>query len=182
MINTKNEDIIKKYFDLVQDEIKRLISEDTEIKSNEVELFNNEIFNQPEEIQNEIRNYIDNASMNNLDIKKIAKVIYDKFKLQTKNNVFNQDDINDVPNKLMGERKYIKTFESFNNNFEIGDIVISKITELPYLIKGHRYIVTDHNNNNYIKLEDIVNNQDIYWHNKKFFISEYEHIGNKYNL
>ena len=63
MINTKNEDIIKKYFDLVQDEIKRLISEDTEIKSNEVELFNNEIFNQPEEIQNEIRNYIDKASI-----------------------------------------------------------------------------------------------------------------------
>jgi hypothetical protein len=53
--------------------------------------------------------------MNNLDIKKIAKIIYDKFKLQVKNNIFNQKDSQNVPNKLMGERHHIKTFEQFKN-------------------------------------------------------------------
>ncbi len=47
-VDTKNEDIVARYFDLVQEEIKKLISEDKEIKPNQVEDFNNEIFNQPE--------------------------------------------------------------------------------------------------------------------------------------
>jgi hypothetical protein len=116
MLNTKNNDITDKYFDLVQQEIKNLISQDKEIKPNEVQKFNNEIFNQPDDIKLEIRGYIENATMNNLDIKRIAKVIYDKFKLQVKNNVFNQTDSQDVPNPLIGERKHIKTFEQFNDN------------------------------------------------------------------
>ena len=89
-----------------------MISQDKEIKPKQVEEFNDQIFNQPDEISNEIRNYVDKASNNNLDIQKVAKVIYDKFKLQVKNNVFNQDDVNDVPNP-MTERKHIKTFENF---------------------------------------------------------------------
>ena len=116
-VNTKNEDIVSKYFDLVQEEIKKLISQDKEIKPSQVETFNNEIFNQPEEIQSQIRIYIDKATMNDLDIKKIAKQLYDKFKLQVKNNVFNQDDKNDVPNPMLGERKFIKTFEKFMNEY-----------------------------------------------------------------
>lgn len=116
MLNTRNIDIADKYFDLVQQEIKKLISQDKEIKPNEVEKFNNEIFNQPEDIKLEIRNYIDKATMNDLDIKRVAKVIYDKFKLQVKNNVFNQTDSQNVPNPLIGERKHIKTFEQFNDN------------------------------------------------------------------
>ena len=117
MIDSKNsnDDIVARYFDEVQNEIKKLISQDKEIKPKEVEKFNNEIFNQPEEIQNQIRQYIDKATMHNLDIKKVAKIIYDKFKLQIKNNVFNQDDVNDVPNKLVGEKRHIKTFEQFMN-------------------------------------------------------------------
>lgn len=111
-VDTKNTDIVAKYFDLVQDEIKKLISQDKEIKANQIQEFNNQIFNQPDEIKNQIHDYIDNASMNNLDIAKVAKIIYDKFKLQVKNNVFNQDDVNDVPNKLMGERLITK-FENF---------------------------------------------------------------------
>jgi hypothetical protein len=114
-VDTKNEDIVSRYFDLVQNEIKKLISEDKEIKSNQIDQFNDEIFNQPDEIQAEIRQYIDKATMNNLDIKKIAKIIYDKFKLQVKNNIFNQKDSQNVPNKLMGERHHIKTFEQFKN-------------------------------------------------------------------
>lgn len=117
MVNTRNEDIAAKYFDLVQNEIKKLISEDKEIKPNEIEKFNNAIFDQPDEIKTQISNYIENASLNNLDIKKVAKIIYDKFKMQVKNNVFNQKDAQNVPNKLMGERKFIKTYEGFLNEY-----------------------------------------------------------------
>ena len=113
-MDTKNDDIVSKYFDLVQNEIKKLISEDKEIKSSQIDEFNNEIFNQPEEIQGQMRQYIDKATMNNLDIKRIAKIIYDKFKLQVKNNIFNQKDSQPVPNTMMGERHRIKTFEQFN--------------------------------------------------------------------
>jgi hypothetical protein len=119
MTDTKNEDIVSKYFDLVQEEIKRLISQDKEIKSSQVQEFNNQIFNQPDEIQGQIRQYIDKATMNNLDIKKVAKTIYDKFKLQVKNNVFNQTDTQNVPNPMVGERKHIKTFENFKNQKNI---------------------------------------------------------------
>ncbi len=52
-VDTKNEDIVSRYFDLVQNEIKKLISEDKEIKSNQIDQFNDEIFNQPDEIQAE---------------------------------------------------------------------------------------------------------------------------------
>ena len=115
MVDTRNEDIVSRYFDEVQNEIKRLISEDHEIKPEQVEMFNDEIFNQPDEIQNEIRTYIDKATMNNLDIKKIAKVIYDRFKVQVKNNVFDQKDSQKVPNPMLGERKNVITFEKFKN-------------------------------------------------------------------
>jgi hypothetical protein len=56
--------------------------------------------------------------MNDLDIKRIAKIIYDKFKLQVKNNVFNQKDSQEVPNTMMGERKHIKTYERFLFEFQ----------------------------------------------------------------
>jgi len=111
-VDTRNEDIVSRYFDIVQQEIKKLISQDKEIKPNQVELFNNEIFNQPEDIQTEIRQYIDKATMNNLDLKKVAKIIYDRFKVQIKNNIFNQTDKQDVPNKLMGESR-IYNFQKF---------------------------------------------------------------------
>ena len=114
MLDTRNEDVISKYFDMVQQEIKKLISEDNEIKPEQVELFNQEIFNQPDEIQEQMRLYIDKASTNNLDIKKVAQVIYDKFKLQVKNNVFDQKDTQNVPNPMLGERRFIKSFENFN--------------------------------------------------------------------
>jgi len=113
MTDTRNADIVARYFDMVQEEIKKLISEDKEIKPSQVELFNQEIFNQPDEITSVIRQYIEKATMNNLDIQRVAKIIYDKFKLQVKNNVFNKDEVNDVPNPMVGERKHIKTFEQF---------------------------------------------------------------------
>jgi len=113
-MDTKNQDIVDKYFDLVQNAIKKLISEDKEIKPEQVQMFNDEIFNQDEEIQGQMRQYIDKATMNNLDIERVAKIIYDKFKLQVKNNLFNQKDSQNVPNPMVGERKHIKTFESFN--------------------------------------------------------------------
>jgi hypothetical protein len=118
MVDTRNEDLVKKYFDLVQEEIKKLISQDKEIKPNQIETFNNEIFNQSDEIRNQIKVFVDKATMNNLDINKVAKIIYDKFKLQVKNNVFNQDDVNDVPNPMLGERKHVKTFENFLFEFQ----------------------------------------------------------------
>ena len=116
MSDTKNYDITGKYFDLVQNEIKKLISEDKTINPNQVEEFNKSIFQQGDEVETQIREYIDKASTNNLDIKKVAQIIYDRFKLQVKNNNFNQDKVNDIPNKLMGERHHIKTFEQFNND------------------------------------------------------------------
>jgi hypothetical protein len=110
----RNMDVVSRYFDIVQDKIKKLISEDEEIKPEQVEEFNNEIFNQPEEIEGEMRQYIDKATMNDLDIEKVAKIIYDKFKVQVKNNIFNQKDSQPVPNAMVGERKHIKTFEQFS--------------------------------------------------------------------
>lgn len=115
MVDTRNEDIVARYFDEVQNEIKRMIYEDKDIKPNQIDTFNREIFNQPDDIKNEIQNYIGKASMNNLDIKKVAQIIYDRFKLQVKNNVFDQTDRQDVPNKLLGERKHIITFEKFSS-------------------------------------------------------------------
>lgn len=117
MADTRNEDIVQKYFDMVQEEIKKLISEDKEIKPEQVETFNNEIFAQPDEMQSEIRKFIQQASTNNLNIKRIAKTLYDKFKVQVKNNLFNQKDSQNVPNQLMGERKFIKTYEGFMNEY-----------------------------------------------------------------
>jgi len=103
MVDTKNQDLVKTYFDLVQDKIKKLISEDKEIKKSEIQLFNDEIFNQPDDIKTEISNYINQATMNNLDLDRIAKVLYDKFKDQVKNNIFNQTDNQNVPNPMLGE-------------------------------------------------------------------------------
>lgn len=112
MENEIKNDFIDKYFDIVQQKIKELISQDKEIKQKDIDRFNDEIFNQPDDIQTAIRNYIEGAADNNLDIEKIAKSLYDKFKLQVKNNEFAINDIQDVPNKLMGERK-LMTFESY---------------------------------------------------------------------
>lgn len=113
MIDNKNDAIVDRYFDVVQNEIKKLISQDQEIKKDEIEIFNDEMFNQPDDMKAQIRQYIENATENNFDIQKVAKTLYNKFKIQVKNNVFNQKDQQDVPNQLMGERKYIKTFEGF---------------------------------------------------------------------
>lgn len=133
-----NDDIVNKYFDLIQNEIKKLISEDKEIKQSQIEQFNDEIFNQPEEIQDQIRQYIDKAATNNLDIKKVAKIIYDKFKLQVKNNIFNQKDSQSVPNPMVGEKKHIKSFENFVNEYsefhsqEFIDDILQKIHDYGY--------------------------------------------------
>ena len=116
MPDTKNEDIVARYFDIVQDKIKKLISEDNEIKPEQVQQFNDEIFNQPEEIEGQMKNYINKATMNDLDMDKVAKIIYDKFKLQVKNNIFNQKDTQPVPNPMIGERKFIKTFEQWTTD------------------------------------------------------------------
>lgn len=113
MVDNKNDAIIDKYFDIVQEEIKRLISNDKEIKKDEVDIFNDEIFNQPDDMKAQIKQYIENATENNFDVNKVAKTLYDKFKTQVKNNIFNQKDQQNVPNQLMGERKYIKSFEVF---------------------------------------------------------------------
>lgn len=115
MVDTTNQGIVSWYFDKVQDEIKKLIDEDNDMTSEEIEIFNNEIFNQSSETSLDIKKYINDASTNNLDIKGVAKTLYDKFKTQIKNNVFiNKNDVQNVPNKLLGERKYIMNFEKFN--------------------------------------------------------------------
>ncbi len=124
MSDSNNYDIVGKYFDMVQQEIKKLISKDPEIKPDQVDEFNAEIFNQPDQIKAEIRTYIDNAYQSNLDIKKVAKAIYDKFKVQVKNNVFNNTDKQDVPNPLLGERRHIKTFEQWTTDVS-GDYVVN---------------------------------------------------------
>jgi hypothetical protein len=146
MVNTKNEDIVSKYFDLVQNEIKKLISQDKEIKPNQVETFNNEIFNQPEEIQAQIRLYIDKATMNDLDIKKIAKQLYDKFKMQVKNNIFNQDDVNNVPNPMLGERRFIKTFEQYCVKEELEyqqDDLDDLLDKLEHMLDEAKYMINN---------------------------------------
>jgi hypothetical protein len=111
-----NYDVVEKYFDLVQQEIKKLISEDPDIKPEQVDEFNAQIFNQPEDVKMQIRTFIDDATFNDLDINKVARAIYDKFKLQVKNNVFDNTDKQDIPNPLLGERKFIKTFEQWTTD------------------------------------------------------------------
>lgn len=107
--------VADRYFNMVQEEIKKLIKQDKDIQPNQIEFFNQEIFNQPVEIQDQIRQYIDKAVSNNLNIKKVAKVIYKKFRPQVKINNFTKDTSN-IPNQLMGEGRRIKTFEQFNDN------------------------------------------------------------------
>lgn len=114
-----NDDIVERYFDIVQQKIKELISEDKEIKKDEIEKFNDEIFNQPIDMQDQIRQYIEHATEENLDIDNVAKTIYDKFKVQIKNNEFATTDVQDVPNKLLGERYHILTYKKFNENMKL---------------------------------------------------------------
>ncbi len=64
MLNTRNDDIIGKYFDLVQNEIKQLIANDQDIKQSQVQEFNDAIFNQDDEIKTQMKQYIDKATMN----------------------------------------------------------------------------------------------------------------------
>ena len=114
-IDTRNDDVTKRYFDIVQDRIKKLAIKNYGFNEEQAQEFNNAMFNQDDiDVMNDIKEYIDKASDNNLDIDKVAKTLFDKFKLQVKNNLFNKDTINDIPNNL-DERKHIKTFEQFNN-------------------------------------------------------------------
>ena len=46
-------------------------------------------------------------------MKLVAKEIYNQFKSQVKINNFTSDKVNDIPNSMVGERKFIKTFEQF---------------------------------------------------------------------
>src|ERR1035437_7877802 len=115
MAATSNEDIVSRYFDEVQQKIKKLISEDKNIKQSQIQEFNDEIFNQPDDIKTEIHTYIDKATMNDLDLDKVAKIIYDRFKTQVNNNLNNQTDNQNVPNPMLGERKNVMTFEKFKN-------------------------------------------------------------------
>lgn len=108
-----NDDIKDKYFDIIQSKIKELISQDPEISTNDVEKFNTEIFNQSSDIQYLIKEYIDKASENGFDVDKVAKTLYDNFKTQVKNNIFAVTDMQNVPNHILGERNFIKTFEDF---------------------------------------------------------------------
>lgn len=120
MVNTENDAIAERYFDIVQNKIKELAAKNNDFSEEEAQEFNNAIFNQDDnEVMIQIKEYINKASDNNLDLDKVAKTLYDKFKLQVKNNLFNVDKINDIPNKLVDERKHIKTFEQFNNDNKV---------------------------------------------------------------
>lgn len=114
-INTSNEDINSRYFDIVQNKIKELAGKDKSLSEEQADDFNNAIFDQDDgDVMVQIKEFIDKATDNNLNLDKVAKVLYDRFKLQVSNNLFNKDSVNDVPNQLMGERKRIKTYEQFN--------------------------------------------------------------------
>ena len=108
-----NDEYVSRYFDVVQEEIKKLISDDKDIKPNQVQTFNDEIYNQPDEIKSKIKEYVNKASSGNFDMKLVAKEIYNQFKSQVKINNFTSDKVNDIPNSMVGERKFIKTFEQF---------------------------------------------------------------------
>ena len=79
--------------------------------------------------------------------------------------------------------KYIKKFES--QKYEKDDIVVSIVTDIPFLIKGHYYVVIEDDNKNQIYVKDIVNNEPK-WIFKDCVVSEYEYLygedTRKYNL
>jgi len=111
-METVRDEVIARYFDLVQEEIKKLAKADG-IKDDKIQQINDEIVNMGS-IDNKLKPYIDQAAVNDLDIKRIAKEIYKDLGPKVKNNLFNQNDPNGVPNKLKGERK-IQNFGEFLN-------------------------------------------------------------------
>jgi hypothetical protein len=166
MVDTNNDAIIDKYFQLVQEEIKKLISEDKEIKPNQVEMFNNEIFNQPAEIQDQIRRYVGDAAEGNLDIKKIAKELYDKFKVQVKNNVFNQNDAQNVPNKLVGEKTL---------NFE--EFILNEEFKLKYNEQNFRELLRQFNDK-VMEASEILGQLPYKYYNKNYLVIGIQDIAN----
>jgi len=111
-METVRDEVITKYFDLVQEEIKRLAKEDG-IPEDKIQQLNDDIVDMGS-IDNKLKPFIDQAALNDLDIKKIAKDLYDEIGPKVKNNTFNQNDPQGVPNKLKGERK-IQNFGEFLN-------------------------------------------------------------------
>jgi len=117
------------FFDEVQEEIKKIIEDknksdnDTQEQNNDNEehaqKFNDSIFDQPQDTQEIIKDEIDSAAENNENAKDVAKRLVDRFGFQVQNNVFNQEDNQNVPNPMMGERKFIKTYEQFKNDNQI---------------------------------------------------------------
>jgi len=113
----QNEPIIDKYFDMVQDKIKEILTKDKSLKDADVQKFNDLIFTQNDyEVRKDIQEYINNAANKSVDTEKIANALLDKFYTMVKTNDFNKDTVNDVQNNLQ-ENKFVhlKKYNNFIN-------------------------------------------------------------------
>jgi len=131
---TVRDEVIARYFDMVQNEIKNLAINDPQVPQDKVQQLNDEIVTMGD-FDAKLQHYIDDAANNDLDLKMVAKELYDELGSKVKNNMFNQNPVGDVPNPMMGERNHIKTFENFSQDVK-PKWSVDDFKKLLYQLKG----------------------------------------------
>ena len=121
-MNELNVDVkVSKYFDMVQDKIKELITQNPKYKGVDAQIFNDMMFTQgdsPEkddQILYEVKERVKKACEKNEDMDKVAAELLDTFATRVKTNAFDKDKVNDLPNQLQQEKvlRYLKRYENF---------------------------------------------------------------------
>jgi uncharacterized protein YneF (UPF0154 family) len=108
-------DIAAFYFNEVQEEIKRQLADNPDIKEDQIQEINDNIFLDDDSEQlRKIREQIESAASNNVDVGAIAREILSKKFLNQFVNVATVDTINNVDNPMLDEGKLMK-FEAFKN-------------------------------------------------------------------
>lgn len=153
MVGTERKAEIEHYFQQIQERIKELLFDDSNIKKDDIEKFNNLIFDQNDyDVNKDIQHYVEDSFTNSVDIDIVAKGLIDRFYDKVFLNNFNKDTKNDIPNNL--EERKIMTFEK-------------------YIVEGFE----DTNISEPIKVIAWLKNNDEWWYpTKKVDLTSYDNI------